>query len=203
MPCKINGCDRDVMYPGKMLCQVHYFRFMRYGTYELVGPRKHGGVPTIRKMRKSNAAGYQLLFDPTHKLSMKDGYVYEHRKVVYSIYGENLPSCEICGKPTDWKTCHIDHKDTDVTNNIFGNLRPLCRACNTFRDYPSQHTKKHCMAITFDGVTQTPEEWSRDPRVLVVGRTISLRKRSGMSDFDALFSPKLTNKNTYNKKPEN
>lgn len=192
MQCKIDGCDGEVIYTGKMLCQKHYFRFMRYGTYELVGPRKRGGVPTVRSMRKSNAAGYQLLFEPSHPLAMSDGYVYEHRKVVYAIHGDSLPNCEICGKDTNWATCHIDHKDKDVANNEYQNLRPLCRACNTFRDYPSQHTKKNCMSITFEGITKTPEEWSRDSRVLVTGRTIASRKRSGMSDFDALFSRKLT-----------
>ena len=198
MQCKIDGCDGEVMYAGKMLCQKHYFRFMRYGTYELVGPRDRDGNPAIRKMRRSNQAGYQLLFEPLHPLAMADGYVYEHRKVIYSIHGDKLPDCEICGKPTDWKTCHIDHKDNDVTNNEPENLRPLCRACNTFREYPDQHTKKSSMAVSFDGVTQTPAEWARDSRVSVTGKTIALRKISGMSDFDALFAPKLTHKKPRN-----
>lgn len=200
MKCKIDGCEKVVAYTGKMLCQMHYFRFMRYGTYELVGPRGRDGLPAVRKMRRSNPAGYQLLFDPSHPLSMKDGYVYEHRKVVYSIYKDELPNCQICGKPTHWATCHIDHIDADVTNNEPANLRPVCSGCNTFRAYPEQHTVKSCMAITFDGLTQTPEEWSRDARVEVTGRTITLRKRGGMSDFDALFSPKLTHNKTKKKR---
>lgn len=185
MKCKIEGCERDAMYQAQCVCQKHYFRFMRYGTYDLSAPIK-------RKMRISNPAGYQKLYEPEHPLAGHDGYVYEHRKVVFDKYHRVLPDCEICGKPTNWETCHIDHKDNDVTNNNHENLRPLCNACNTRRFYPEQHTIKGRRSVTFEGVTKTPQEWSRDERVNVCGAQIALRMMSGMSDYDALFSPKKT-----------
>ena len=127
MKCKVEGCDRECKhYPGKGVCQMHYFRMMRYGTYELT---KNGKG----KFRHKNAKGYQMLKIPDHPLSMANGCVYEHRKVVYDRYGETLPPCEKCGKKVTWKTAHIDHIDEVVDNNADSNLRVLCRACNVMR----------------------------------------------------------------------
>ncbi|MEN1487146.1 hypothetical protein AAIH33_32890, partial [Pseudomonas aeruginosa] len=46
--------------------------------------------------------------------------------------------------------------------------------------------------IEFEGRRDTATNWARDPRVKVSGHTILRRKAAGMSDFDALFAPKLT-----------
>ena len=35
MKCKIDGCTQNARYKKDQVCQKHYFRFMRYGTYEL------------------------------------------------------------------------------------------------------------------------------------------------------------------------
>lgn len=193
MKCSVAGCDRDAQYKEKRLCQKHYFRLRRNGDFELQLDKKRRELGFSRVYRVTMPGkGYQRVYEPSHPLADKSGYVSEHRKVVYDRYGMELPDCEICGKPTHWDTCHIDHKDNDVTNNQEDNLRPLCRACNTFRDYPEQYTISGHYQITFDGKTMTPTEWSRDPRVSVSHRTIVLRKKRGMSDFDALFSPKIT-----------
>lgn len=192
MKCKVDGCDRECNhYPGKGVCQMHYFRMMRYGTYELT---KNGK----RKPRSQNAKGYQMLHLPDHPLAMANGSVYEHRKVVYDQYGENLPPCELCMKVVDWKTAHIDHKDDSVDNNRKGNLRVLCRACNVMRSrvHIPQHTVKRRHAITFNGVTKTATEWARDPRVTVAGKTIILRLKRGMTVEQALFGEKITHRGT-------
>ena len=183
MKCKVDGCDRDASYQAAQVCQKHYFRFMRNGTYDLKKQRKY---------RTQNPAGYQKLYEPDHPLAEKGGDVYEHRFIVYNHYGETLPDCEICGKPTNWETCHIDHIDCDVTNNNISNLRPLCNACNTRRDYPDFHSIKGRLAVTFDGITQTPTEWARDSRINVCGGQIKRRIDAGMSVEDALFSAKKT-----------
>lgn len=137
MDCVIPECDRSADYKKQQVCQKHYFRFMRNGSYE----------PRQRKYRIQNPAGYQKLSESNHPLANKDGYVYEHRFVVYNHYGTDLPSCELCGKATDWETCHIDHKDNDVSNNLLGNLRPVCRPCNTMRG--SIKTPGHVRKIQF------------------------------------------------------
>jgi len=188
MKCKVEGCDRECKhYPGKGICQMHYFRMMRYGTYETTKVGK-------RKERTENDMGYQMLHRPDHPLAMANGSVYEHRAVVYERYGEVLPDCELCGKRLTWETAHIDHIDEDVRNNHDSNLRPLCNPCNTLRGrykYP-EHLRKGRIALTFEGETKTANEWARDPRVSVTNTTITRRKREGMSDYDCLFAPKIT-----------
>jgi hypothetical protein len=130
---------------------------------------------------------------PDHPLADKTGSVWEHRKVVYDRLGDTLPPCELCGKFLTWEIAHIDHIDVDTSNNDPANLRPLCSPCNTRRGVQMpQYMRKRRHAITFDGETKTASEWARDPRVKVAHNVISQRKRRGMSDYDALFSPKLT-----------
>lgn len=192
MKCKVEGCDRECKhYPGKGVCQMHYFRMMRYGTYELTKVGKG-------KERTSNAKGYQMLKLPNHPLAMANGSVYEHRKVIYDRYGDALPPCEKCGKAVTWKTAHIDHIDEVVDNNDESNLRVLCRACNVMRSrvHIPEHTKKGRSSITLNGVTKTASEWSRDPRVNIAANTILFRLRNGMSPEEALFTPKITHRHT-------
>jgi hypothetical protein len=157
---------------------------MRNGTYDLV---------RSRKQRVQSPDGYQWLYKPDHILAHRtSGYVPEHRFLIYEKYGVTLPDCEICGKPTNWQTCHIDHIDKNTGNNEITNLRPLCPGCNTWRDYPEQHTIRKNHSITYDGQTMTAAEWSRKTNVHVSGRTIILRLASGMTVEEALFSEKKT-----------
>lgn len=191
MKCKVAGCERDATYVQQCVCQKHYFRMMRYGTYELTRVGKG-------KTKQRNAKGYQMLKLPNHPLVMANGYVYEHRKVIWDRHGETLPPCEKCGKEVTWKTAHIDHIDEVVDNNEESNLRVLCRACNVMRSrvHIAEHTKKGRSSITINGVTKTASEWSRDPRVRIASSTILFRLRNGMSAEEALFTPKVTHRHT-------
>lgn len=191
MKCKVEHCDRECMYQEQQVCQKHYFRMMRYGTYELTKTGK-------RKDRSQNAKGYQMLHLPQHPLAMANGSVYEHRKVIYDRHGECLPPCQKCSKQVSWKTVHIDHIDEVVENNEPENLRVLCRACNVMRSrvHIPQHTLKRRQAITWEGKTQTPTEWARDQRVKVSGSTIRRRIRDGYSVEQALFGKKITHQHT-------
>ena len=183
--CKVGGCNRKSMYKKDDVCQKHYFRFMRNGTY---------GTVKTRKYRISNPKGYQLLFMPDHPLSQSTGYVYEHRYIMYCLWGDHLPDCGLCGKACDWQpyTTHIDHIDNDVTNNEQKNLRSLCNACNSRRDYPLMHELSWCSSIEYDGKSLTATGWSRDARVSVTGSTIKSRIKKGWSVFDALFTKSRT-----------
>lgn len=193
MECKIDGCKKLVHFKGEQLCQMHYFRKMRYGTFDLT--RKPA------KERIMNPDGYILVYAPNHPLAIKRSYVYEHRKIVYDIIGDNVPDCILCGVSLTWKSARIDHIDRNITNNHPSNLRPLCNKCNTWRDMPPQHTFDHTVSLTFDGKTATANEWAKDKRVKLSNTQIILRKRSGYSDFDALFAPKKTHNGNIPVKP--
>lgn len=189
MKCKIDGCGRECRYIAQQVCQKHYFRMMRYGTYDLTKAGKG-------KVFTKNAKGYVMVKSPSHPLVMANGYIYEHRKVIYEKYGEYLPPCELCGKAVDWHSVHIDHKDEVVSNNDENNLRVLCNACNVMRSriHIPSHTRRKNHAVTYNGVTKTPAEWSRDQRVNIAGRTIIYRLNKGMIVEQALFGEKATHK---------
>ena len=202
MKCKVDGCEKDATYKSESLCQKHYFRKWRYGTTELTRDKKLREIGYTRVYRITMPGkGYQRVYEPLHPLADGQGYVAEHRMVLWDRYGNNLPPCELCGAESSWATSHIDHRDNDVKNNAADNLRPLCRPCNTFRDMRPAHTFDRCMSLTYEGKTDTPHGWSRDPRVSVSSSTIRKRKLKGMSDFDALFSKKITHQSKDAQKP--
>lgn len=121
--CCIDGCNTEARYKADRLCQKHYFRKMRYDTFELTSSRKY---------RVFTPNGYSKLYEPTCELSESKGYVFEHR-FVYWKSKKDVLNCEICNKEINWKTVHIDHKDNNRLNNNIENLRPLCNGCNTQR----------------------------------------------------------------------
>lgn len=188
MKCKIDGCCNQIMYKKDNVCQKHYFRKMRYGTYELT---------SVRKYRIQNPAGYQKLYEPLHKLSDKDGYVYEHR-MVYFDSGKQVANCEICGTNIDWKILHIDHIDKDVTNNNINNLRPTCRNCNTFRDLKTDLLSSE--KIECRGLSLTLAQWARRDDVKVAANTIRFRLSKGISIEESIFGERKTHQNTKTKK---
>lgn len=144
MICKAKDCERNAIYKTLILCQKHYFRFWRNGRLDKIPKNERKKPPKrSRKHRTQNAKGYQMIDSPLHPLAMKNGYVYEHRMIIYSEFGENLPPCQYCGKSVKWScySCHIDHIDTDVTNNKRSNLRVLCNGCNVGRGRYSEYPR--------------------------------------------------------------
>tara|TARA_R110002049_G_scaffold127736_1_gene284579 strand:+ start:3060 stop:3677 length:618 start_codon:yes stop_codon:yes gene_type:complete len=193
MKCKIDGCENTASYKTQAVCQKHYFRMMRNGTYEI--------TPKPRAERVENPKGYQLIDSPKHPLSQSNGYVYEHRMKVYEKYGENIPDCEFCGKETSWapyKT-HIDHIDENVRNNEISNLRVLCNPCNTGRTKRDTANWERTTTLEFEGEVKTPFAWASDERVSISSATIRRRKLRGMTDEEALFSPSKTRSDEFYK----
>ena len=186
MQCSVEQCENPVRYKAACLCQKHYFRRMRYGTTDLV--RK----PACGRLTSPN--GYSLVYVGPHHLKTNNGYLFEHRKVVFDKYGVNLPDCELCSKKLNWETCHVDHIDNNRKNNDPSNLRPLCSTCNTRREYPDAHTMKGNHAIDLDGVTLTANEWSRAGDGYLSHNAIVRRIKSGMTAEQALLTAKTTHK---------
>lgn len=188
--CMIDGCTKPRRRSKAGVCEMHYIRFYRTGTYEL----KDKG----RKPRLTNPAGYQKLHKPGHPLANADEYVYEHRYVMYEKLGDGISECSICGSPISWGTCHIDHIDENVANNDISNLRATCRGCNTMRGRKAEHEYGRAVAISWGGKTMTPTEWARQPGVTVSGSTIRRRFEAGQSAEDAIWAPSRTFKGHKN-----
>ncbi|WP_230953529.1 HNH endonuclease signature motif containing protein [Burkholderia cepacia] len=187
--CKIEGCGRKAMYRQQQVCQKHYFRFMRTGNYHLL-PKPQ------RTARRQDSRGYWQLYMPEHPLADSTGQVWEHRRIVYERYGDDLPPCELCGKLLTWSTVHIDHEDENPANNDPKNLRPLCRGCNV-----SRPLRMNSVNLTIGGVTKTAAAWSRDSAVTVCYATILKRKAKGLSDYEAVFGEKKTHNGKKAVKP--
>lgn len=166
---------------------------MRYGTFELTRkPRK----PFTR-----NKAGYIMVKEPSHPLSMKNGCVYLHRKTIHDHYSGNVSPCMICGKSLSWSDCHVDHIDEDVSNNDISNLRFLCVACNVMRARVRKG-EQWGRLIEYQGEKKNAYAWVRSLGLKVTGGTVKKRLKRGMSVHDAFFSEKETHTNKENQKPK-
>lgn len=116
-----------------------------------------------------------------------DGYVYEHRKIIYDMHGTELPPCKICGKRISWTTCHVDHIDTNVRNNAVENLRAVCRGCNTSR------TKRSTIhRYEYQGSLMTLTELAKVDGVQVCRHALNLRLKKGMPLLNAMFDRNVT-----------
>ncbi len=189
MKCKIKDCGNSAVYKKDQVCQKHYFRFMRTGTYDL---------SQKKKLRLQNPAGYYKVYAPEHPLANKDGYVYEHRFVFYNIKAKNVSNCELCDSSINWKSLHIDHVDNDVTNNKVDNLRALCRGCNVFRGHTAE--SMGTLFIECNGKRLTSQAWARQKGVEVAGNTIKRRYLSGASAHKSIYGQRKTHHNTVTKK---
>lgn len=184
MQCKVRDCERESMYQTQQVCQKHYFRHMRTGSYELQVRKPKKVVPDRR--------GYKRIRALSHPLADGSGYVWAHRFIMYAKYGAKPPPCALCGKHVTWKTLHVDHIDENPANNKAWNLRIACRGCNVKRgrgvecEY-EHHTKVKCL-----GKAMTITEWSRQPNVHVSPGGIRHRLRKGCTAEEALFSKKKT-----------
>jgi len=180
MNCKIKDCGRDATYKKDQVCQKHYFRFMRYGTYDLKRKARY---------RISNPAGYQFVHETSHELVDSRGYVAEHRFVLFNNLGHSITECEKCKRSWCWgggKSCHVDHIDSDITNNHISNLRPLCNSCNTRRGRKPEHEYDNCLSVEYNGEVKSIKEWSKEDFVPVEHYTIRRRLNNGWSVHDAL-----------------
>jgi hypothetical protein len=171
MICQIEGCSREAVRDSKTICEMHYYRRRRGGTFERRA--NYEG-------KANHSAGYVLVKDKAHPLAHETGYIYEHRKVAYQKYGDALPGCELCGCQISWANCHIDHIDNDKQNNSPDNLRPTCCKCNTGRIPQRQGVDSPvAIPIIWNGESKTAVQWANDPRVPVSATAIARRLKKG------------------------
>lgn len=127
--CVVEGCPNQRQYKSG-ICNSCYYRLRRSGTLD----RKRWAY------RALHSQGYVLVYDKTHLLCTKSGYVMEHRKILYDSIGAGPHSCYWCRSPIDWNVgkCVMgslvpDHLDGDKKNNSLNNLVPACNRCNATR----------------------------------------------------------------------
>lgn len=86
MKCKIDGCENNATYKSQGVCQKHYFRMMRYGTYETI---RVGNA----KKRIVTPNGYVKIYVPNHELADNRGYAFEHRYKLFEKYQGKELTC--------------------------------------------------------------------------------------------------------------
>jgi hypothetical protein len=62
-----------------------------------------------------------------------EGYVYEHRKVLYDKLGAGPHACHWCGLVLGWDKMTADHLNAVRDDNREENLVPSCLTCNQAR----------------------------------------------------------------------
>lgn len=138
-PCDIEGCTKPRRSATAAWCEMHYGRWRRNGDPKLIQEPQ----PLY-----ANDRGYIKLRLSDHPLADRQGYIYEHRAVVYELAGSGKQPCFWCGVEMEWgRNLHVDHLDHNRGNNDPSNLVISCRQCNTTRkESDKQGRWAHLMA---------------------------------------------------------
>lgn len=128
--CLAPGCDK--ISPARY-CEMHRARLARTGSFD--APK--------RSTRHLHSQGYQLVKLPDHPLARasQNGWLYEHRAVLFDAIGPGWHDCHRCGMAVSWELSYpesldalvVDHLDEDKANNQVENLAPACAPCNFAR----------------------------------------------------------------------
>lgn len=118
------GCDR-LSKNKEGPCGMHLERLRTKGKWGPVGRLASG--PKALPRPRIGYGGYVYLWAPGHPMAMADGYVMEHRMVMYD---EGVD-------PTGYHVHHVNH---DKTDNRFENLE---------RKTESDHHREHIQEAGF------------------------------------------------------
>lgn len=156
--CRQPGCNNHARSVRSGLCEKHYYRLRRRGTFLLKGDE----APPPREVRHSE--GYVIEYLPSHPLwGEVHGRVYQHRRVFFDNYGKGPHPCHWCGKTLHWDEMDVDHVNAVRDDNEPANLVASCRSCNVKRGCASMteiHRARSKNKITFMGETLTEGQWA-------------------------------------------
>ena len=138
--CIVEGCDNPRGYASG-ICNSCYYRQKRTGT---LARRQY-------LYRGKHSSGYIALRVQSHPLATPEGFLLEHRKVLYDAIGPGTHPCHWCSDPVEWMkkgtarkcTLVVDHLDGDKANNAKANLVPACSRCNWSRGLMMSWVSKH------------------------------------------------------------
>jgi uncharacterized Zn-finger protein len=155
MNCKVEGCHKAANRKAAQLCESHYMRFRRRGTFDK--------VPKVETANHSN--GYILEHRDGHPLCTPGGgnTVFQHRRVFYDAHGKGPFNCHWCEAVVTWSYLHIDHLNENKKDNAISNLVASCQVCNQGRGrWKSIAKSKHGgKVIEFDGKSYCLIDWAR------------------------------------------
>lgn len=121
--CSVVGCDSPAVRVGAGLCEKHYSRVRRTGSYEA---REVIG-------RYVTGSGYIKVLRHGHPMADAKGHVFEHRLVAFEEANGACPSCFWCGCRLEWESAVVDHLNEDKQDNKPTNLVVSCNDCNRAR----------------------------------------------------------------------
>lgn len=103
---------------------------------------EHRKQKRMKKEHQQNRKSRQMIYEPSHPLAGKNGYLPIYRFLLYNKIGPGWHPCNWCGKKIRWIinirrtggfTLIVDHVDNNPKNNHISNLVPSCQSCNTKR----------------------------------------------------------------------
>lgn len=151
--CVTEGCRNGRQYKSGV-CNSCYWRVRRTGSVQ----RRAAAYRSI------GSNGYVRVSHSDHPLATPDGWVYEHRQVLYDAIGPGLHACHWCAAAVGWAkgACSrgalvVDHLDGDKANNQRANLVPACNRCNAtrglFMGWVREHREDPVLTAMFMSVT--------------------------------------------------
>lgn len=139
IPCSTPDC-KNTRYYTSGLCNSCYYRKHRTGTID----------KRTKLYRTIGTNGYVSVVLRDHPLARKNGYVFEHRRILFDAIGKGPHPCHWCGDLVDWikgkclKAGLVpDHLDGDKQNNALSNLVPSSNPCNSRRGMFMRWVEKH------------------------------------------------------------
>ena len=146
--CKAPDCGDHAVRSGSELCEKHYARFRRTGSYEK--------QVSVRKTKGK----YFYISAKDHPLANFGGYCYAHRIVAYDKYKGVCQPCRWCGELLDWQSAVVDHLNEVKTDNRPENLVVACNACNRSRGAILPFIRK-CSDTSFEAFVEQARSYRR------------------------------------------